>query len=71
MAKTDILVSEAYRWAFTREARYGYAAAYSVLIFVLLSGITRLPNLVGWWRQRRRISRVDVGATAAVAGGAR
>jgi arabinogalactan oligomer/maltooligosaccharide transport system permease protein len=42
--KTDILVSEAYRWAFTREAQYGYAAAYSVLIFVLLAGITRLLN---------------------------
>ncbi len=38
---TDILVSEAYRWAFTRDAQYGYAAAYAVLIFVLLSGITR------------------------------
>ncbi len=33
---TDILVSEAYRWAFTREAQYGYAAAYAVLIFLLL-----------------------------------
>ncbi len=39
---TDILVSEAYRWAFTREAQYGYAAAYSVLIFLLLAGGTRL-----------------------------
>lgn len=39
---TDILVSEAYRWAFTREAQYGYAAAYAVLIFVLLLGGTRL-----------------------------
>jgi arabinogalactan oligomer / maltooligosaccharide transport system permease protein len=35
---TDILVSEAYRWAFTREAQYGYAAAYAVLIFLLLFG---------------------------------
>jgi len=34
--ETDILVSEAYRWAFTRQAQYGYAAAYSVLIFLLL-----------------------------------
>ncbi|MCC6647399.1 MAG: extracellular solute-binding protein [Polyangiaceae bacterium] len=33
---TDILVSEAYRWAFAREAQIGYAAAYSVLIFALL-----------------------------------
>jgi arabinogalactan oligomer/maltooligosaccharide transport system permease protein len=43
---TDILVSEAYRWAFTRDAQYGYAAAYAVLIFVVLSlmsrGLTRL-----------------------------
>lgn len=39
---TDILVSEAYRWAFTREAQYGYAAAYSVLIFLLLTVATRL-----------------------------
>ncbi|MGB1699870.1 MAG: ABC transporter permease subunit, partial [Nannocystaceae bacterium] len=34
---TDILISEAYRWAFTREARYGYAAAYAVLIFLILA----------------------------------
>jgi arabinogalactan oligomer/maltooligosaccharide transport system permease protein len=39
--KTDILVSEAYRWAFTRDAQYGYAAAYAVLIFGLLWLITR------------------------------
>jgi arabinogalactan oligomer / maltooligosaccharide transport system permease protein len=38
---TDILVSEAYRWAFTREAQVGYAAAYAVLIFLLLAGGTR------------------------------
>ena len=39
---TDILVSEAYRWAFTRENQYGYAAAYAVLIFFMLFGVTRL-----------------------------
>jgi ABC-type sugar transport system permease subunit len=50
--QTDILVSEAYRWAFTRQAQYGYAAAYSVLIFLLLSGITRLPD---WLARRRRL----------------
>ncbi|HMI85529.1 MAG TPA: extracellular solute-binding protein [Polyangiaceae bacterium] len=38
---TDILVSEAYRWAFTRDAQYGYAAAYAVLIFVVLSVLSR------------------------------
>jgi arabinogalactan oligomer/maltooligosaccharide transport system permease protein len=41
---TDILVSEAYRWAFTREAQIGYAAAYAVLIFLLLFGSTRLTS---------------------------
>lgn len=41
---TDILVSEAYRWAFTRDAQYGYAAAYAVLIFVLLLGASRLSD---------------------------
>jgi len=30
---TEILVTEAYRWAFTRGHRYGYAAAYALLIF--------------------------------------
>ncbi len=29
---TEILISEAYRWAFERGARYGYAAAYCVTI---------------------------------------
>ena len=38
---TDILVSEAYRWAFTRENQYGYAAAYAVLIFLMLFLTTR------------------------------
>ena len=41
---TDILVSEAYRWAFTREAQYGYAAAYAVLIFLLLFATSRLAD---------------------------
>ena len=37
---TEILVTESYRWAFTRGlaqgGAYGYAAAYSVIIFVVL-----------------------------------
>ncbi|UJR81736.1 extracellular solute-binding protein [Sandaracinus amylolyticus] len=42
---TEILVSEAYRWAFTRGHQYGYAAAYAVLIFLLLYFGTRaLPG---------------------------
>jgi len=39
---TEILISEAYRWAFTRSQQYGYAAAYAVLIFLLLVAGTRL-----------------------------
>lgn len=46
---TNILVTEAYEWAFTREAKYGYAAAYSVLIFLMLFGFTRWDE---WRRQR-------------------
>lgn len=38
---TDILVSEAYRWAFTREAQVGYATSYAVLIFLLLFAFAR------------------------------
>jgi arabinogalactan oligomer / maltooligosaccharide transport system permease protein len=34
---TEILISQAYRWAFTRGHRYGYAAAYAVLIFAVLA----------------------------------
>jgi len=41
---TDILISEAYRWAFTRGHRYGYASAYAVLIFFVLLGYSRLGN---------------------------
>ncbi|WP_433930393.1 extracellular solute-binding protein [Sorangium cellulosum] len=58
---TDILVSEAYRWAFTREAQYGYAAAYSVLIFLLLTLATR-----DWrWRRRTPGSYIPQGGGAA------
>ncbi len=39
--RTEILVSEAYRWAFNRQAQYGYASAYAVLIFILLVTTTR------------------------------
>jgi arabinogalactan oligomer/maltooligosaccharide transport system permease protein len=39
---TDILVSEAYRWAFARNAQLGYAAAYAVVIFGLLALMSRV-----------------------------
>ncbi len=41
---TDILVSEAYRWAFERNEQYGFAAAYSVLIFVVLLGYSSITK---------------------------
>ncbi len=53
--QTDTLVSEAYRWAFTRQAQFGYAAAYAVLIFALLFVATKLPDLL---RSRRAVRSV-------------
>jgi len=43
---TEILISEAYRWAFSRGNRYGYASAYAVLIFLVLLLYSRLANRV-------------------------
>jgi arabinogalactan oligomer/maltooligosaccharide transport system permease protein len=48
---TEILVSEAYRWAFTRSSQYGYAAAYAVLIFGILLLSTRI--LSPWLEEKR------------------
>jgi len=50
--KTEILISQAYRWAFGagRGERYGYAAAYAVVIFVLLWAQTQLS---------RRLTEID------------
>lgn len=45
---TEILISDAYRWAFSRGNRYGYAAAYAVVIFFVLLAYSRMANrLVG------------------------
>jgi arabinogalactan oligomer/maltooligosaccharide transport system permease protein len=33
---TNILVTDAYRWAFERGERYGMAAAYATIIFGIL-----------------------------------
>ena len=47
-SSTEILISEAYRWAFSRGNRYGYASAYAVLIFGVLLVYSRGANrLVG------------------------
>ncbi len=45
---TEILISQAYRWAFSpgRGQRYGYAAAYAVVIFALLWAQGRLARRV-------------------------
>ena len=43
---TEILVSEAYQWAFSGGNRYGYAAAYAVLIFGVLLLYSRGANRV-------------------------
>jgi len=43
---TEILISEAYRWAFTRQEQYGYAAAYATLIFIALIGYSLLTRRV-------------------------
>ncbi len=42
---TDILITEAYRWAF-EQGQYGYAAAYSVLIFLILLSYSLLTQRV-------------------------
>jgi arabinogalactan oligomer/maltooligosaccharide transport system permease protein len=41
---TDILISEAWRWGFARREQYGYAAAYGVMIFLLLLGWSALST---------------------------
>ena len=67
---TDILVTDAFRWAFERD-RYGYAAAYSVLIFLLLFDATRLPSWLAGLRAGRRAARLgaDEAALAGAGGG--
>ena len=44
--ETDILITEAYRWAFEGRQQYGYAAAYSTIIFVILFGYTLVTNKI-------------------------
>jgi arabinogalactan oligomer/maltooligosaccharide transport system permease protein len=41
---TDILITEAYRWAFERADRYGLAAAYAAIIFAILLAYTLFAN---------------------------
>jgi arabinogalactan oligomer/maltooligosaccharide transport system permease protein len=43
---TEILISEAYKWAFERQSQYGYASAYAVLVFGILWIYTRLTARV-------------------------
>ncbi len=39
---TELLVSQAYKWAFTRGNLYGYASAYAVIIFFVLLAYSRV-----------------------------
>jgi arabinogalactan oligomer/maltooligosaccharide transport system permease protein len=41
---TNILVTDAYRWAFERGDKYGMAAAYATLIFLILRLLTILGS---------------------------
>lgn len=41
---TEILISEAYKWAFDRYERYGYASAYALVIFAILLVYARLSR---------------------------
>ena len=43
---TEILISDAYKWAFERQFQYGYAAAYALLIFFILLGYSRLTRVL-------------------------
>lgn len=44
---TEILISEAYKWAFQRQERYGYAAAYATLIFIVLLVYSKTTEKLG------------------------
>jgi ABC-type sugar transport system permease subunit len=43
---TDILVTDAYRWAFERGEKYGMAAAMGAIIFLLLLGWTVIGRMI-------------------------
>ncbi|MGM0559380.1 MAG: extracellular solute-binding protein, partial [Myxococcota bacterium] len=43
---TEILISEAYKWAFSRQEQYGYAAAYATLIFFALVGYSAFTKQI-------------------------
>jgi len=46
MGSTEILISDAYQWAFSGGNYYGYAAAYAVLIFGVLLFYSRFANRI-------------------------
>jgi len=50
---TDILITEAWRWAFARQGRYGYAAAYAALIFILMLVLFQLQKKVNQWQTQK------------------
>jgi arabinogalactan oligomer/maltooligosaccharide transport system permease protein len=69
---TEILVSEAYKWAFVRQQRYGYAAAYAVVIFALLLLAGRfLSRLAGEGASEERAEAAAASSSAAAPAPAR
>jgi len=57
---TNILVTDAYRWAFERGERYGMAAAYATIIF----GILLLWTVFGAPDRRPRMTSHEVAASS-------
>ena len=51
--KTNILVTDAYRWAFERGERYGMAAAYATIIFIILLTWTSIAKRIAKRRSAR------------------
>ena len=45
-SSTEILISEAYKWAFERQFQYGYAAAYAMIVFFILVAYARITRLI-------------------------
>ena len=45
-SSTEILISEAYKWAFERQYQYGYAAAYAIIVFFILVVYSRMTSRI-------------------------
>ena len=43
---TEILVTEAYKWAFERQYQYGYVVVYAMVVFAILVLYSKLTQFV-------------------------